>query len=702
MKIKKKLFFCLGFVFLGGLHFSGCISTTKGESMKWTDIAQGKIDDKKEIYALFPASADEIKKLQETACQETKKKLDAFVALDLSEYNKTSVLHAFEEIGAAFSSVASCISMLEMLHPEKEVRTAAHQAIVLMQEFDIEYFSNKKVYAVFKRYVEEVASKEELTAEEKYGLDEIMRDFKLSGLGLQDEEFKHFQELQKEQMILSLQFETNINEDESKMFCSEDQLKGMNPSFLSALQKNDEGKLIVRTDYPTSAELLSFCTVEPTREAFWKLFNKRAYPKNELVLERILILRAELARMLGFNNYAELNISTKMAKNPAKVRTFLKSISTKARKKCTEEVHQWLEVAKDILPSSDEKKLAPWNVQFIKKAYERTAFNYDERDILPYFSMEKTIAGIFDIYQNFLSLRFEIEKASGSWHDDVQMITVYDKEATVPRGYIFIDLHPRPAKYSHACHAGVIKPTFLKDGNGATKSVGVLVANFPRATKTEPALLKHSDVVTFFHEFGHAMHHLLGVTELPRFSGTSVKWDFVEMPSQMFEEWVWQPEMIKKMSTHYQTNEPLSDEMVQKMIAKKKYDAGYSFCRQLVFADFSLTLYEMDKPDIHAVLKKMLQRYLPELSLQDEHRMYASFGHLMGYAASYYGYMWSLVFACDIFGQLKAEGLTPQAGARFADMLLAKGGSVDPAKLLKNFLGRKPSEKAFFEAYDLK
>jgi thimet oligopeptidase len=671
--------------------------------MNWLEQTQGKIDSAQDIINLFPQTKEAIQKIEKQVFDEINNALENFITQDPKQYSKETILHEFEQLSASFSSVASMIQITEFVHPDKEIREQAHATSLAMQEFAIEKFSNKKIYAVFKQYQEQIMPHEILSDEEKYGIEETMRDFILSGLDLPDAEFSQFQTLQKKAMQLALDFETNINTDNSQMLCTKEELEGMNPLFVDALERTEDSKYIIKTDYPTATELLSFCTVEKTREQFWMLFNNRAYPKNEAVLKELLLVRAKIAKMLGFKNYAELNICTKMAKNPARVRSFFESISKKAHKKATSEYEAWKKIKAENLSLSDDGKILPWNIAFIKKIYEREHFNFDERELRPYFSMEKTIQGIFDIYQEFLGLRFEISKPAGLWHEDVQMITAYKKDDQNPCGYIFLDLFPRANKYSHACHCDITKTVFLnKEKTEISKSAGLVIANFPKATKTEPSLLKHADVETFFHEFGHAMHHLLGTTELPRFSGTGVKWDFVEMPSQMLEEWVWKPAMIKKMSAHYETNEAIPDALIEKMIAKKKYDSGYFFCRQLMLADFSLTIYEQDEPDFQGLLQKLLHRYSPDIAYNERYHMHTAFGHLTNYAASYYGYMWSLVFACDIFDQLDKEGLTAQAGQRFAKMILSKGGSIDPEILLKDFLGRKPNEKAFFEAYDLR
>lgn len=680
------------------------VQQSKGSSMEWQRISQGLINNAQEVIDIFPQSRSTILAYEQAVCDQAKKDIDAFLRLDPRDYSCATVMRYFDEISQKFSSMSSMIQIIEMVHPEQDVREAAHEVSIRLQSFAIEHFSTKKIYNIFKTYATTVAPAESLTDEEQYMLAETMRDFELAGMGLDDAKFAQFQELQKKNATTGLQFETNINTDISSMTVPRTALAGCDDAFVDAQKQDEQGNIILHADTPTAMELLAFCTVTQTRKDFWKMYNARAYPANMPVLKDLMQTRQELAAMLGFANYAERNLVNKMAKTPARVREFIAKVAPRARKKCAVEFDAWKAAMPEGFELSPDGKVYPWDVNFMKKNYERVAFSYDERSVAPYFSLDNTIDGIFKIYQEFLGLRFEVSKPKGTWHQDVQLITVYDANGSEPRGYIFLDLYPRANKYSHACNAGVTHTISFVDDSGVahtTKSMSVVIANFPKPTADRPSLLKHGDVVTFFHEFGHAMHHLLGRTTLFQSSGTNVKWDFVEMPSQMFEEWMWQPKMLKMISKHYQTGEPLPDELIDKMVNKKIYDAGFAFSRQLTFADMSLTLHESAEHDFEALQEQLSKRYLPEVYYSSDNHWCAAFGHLNGYVAGYYGYMWSLVFACDLFGYLKKQGLGADVGVRFAHEVLGKGGSVAPDIILRNFLGREPQGDAFFKAYGL-
>jgi thimet oligopeptidase len=288
-----------------------------------------------------------------------------------------------------------------------------------------------------------------------------------------------------------------------------------------------------------------------------------------------------------------------------------------------------------------------------------------------------------------------------SWHEEVQLIEIRDKETRTLRGYVFLDLYPREHQYEHFCHSDVVSPTQLLDANGKVTmapAVACIIANFPRGQGDRPALLKHHDVGTFFHEFGHAMHHVLGSTELVAFSGTSVKLDFVEVPSQLFEEWAFDKEVLKTLSCHYHTGKSLPDDLVDRIIALKKFDSGWFVTRQCMLSLLSLEIYKPGAhKDIDAIRQQLAQEMMPMVCNDPDIHMQTSFGHLIGYGARYYSYMWSKVYAMDLFDAVKTQGLVnPETGKRLVDTVLAKGGSVDPEVLLKKCLGREPRTDAFF------
>ena len=627
--------------------------------------------------------------------------VDAIIAIENSQRTFANTAKALDDLMARSDLAVklNIFSVTEYLHPDKAMRDMAHDAIKKIEKFFVESVSNNKaLYRAFKAYVQENAHNEKLDDEQEYFLAESMKNFKRAGLDLPDEKLKKVTVIKKQLAELSLEFERNIADDNPTIKVSKKELAGLDDDFIASLKKTDDGHYILGVDYPTYFQVMDHSTVASTRKQLFETFANRAYPKNEVVLKKIITLRDELAKILGFESFSALNIDSQMAHTPQRVQTFLNDLRDQAQKKATEELSLFTRQLPPSVTLTSDGKINAWDMGRLKTNFKRQNFNIDERKIAEYFPMQNTIDQLLDVYRQFLGVSFKEVPIAGMWHDDVRLIEVYDKDNTTILGYLFLDLYPRPNKYSHAAHAGIIPAIQLPDGS-RLPAVSVVMANFPKPSGTKPSLLMRSDVSTFFHEFGHAMHSILGATQLGSFAGTHVKTDFVEMPSQMLEEWLWDKDILKKISKHYQSGEPLPDDIIENIVALKRYDSGNFVTRQAMLAQYALDLYSegADKsPD--RMWARQAHAFLPHIYWGPNYRMYASFGHLTGYGAKYYGYLWSKVFALDLFDTIKKYGLLDAGiGTKYVRHIIGRGGSMDPNRLLFNFLGRKPSQKAFLK-----
>ncbi|MCX5922700.1 MAG: M3 family metallopeptidase, partial [Candidatus Dependentiae bacterium] len=343
-------------------------------------------------------------------------------------------------------------------------------------------------------------------------------------------------------------------------------------------------------------------------------------------------------------------------------------------------------------------KMLPWDAAYATNYYKKKHFNIDETEIANYFPMEKTIKGLLDIYEQFFGLRFNEASIPHVWHEGVRLLEVYDAASDKLLGYFLLDLYPRDNKYSHACHVSIV-PSIYGANNELLPALSLVIANFPQSTATKPSLLKRKDVTTFFHEFGHALHALLGRTQIASLSGTSVKRDFVEMPSQMLEEWLWDSAILKQVSGHYQTGAPLPDDLIERILALKNFNPARFVQTQLFYASLSLDYFkEGAQKDTFQIYKDLSTKILKHSAFSDEKHMYAAFGHLTGYGAKYYGYLWSKVFALDLFAEIKKHGLlNPEIGKKYVHDVIGRGGSDEPMVLLEAFLGREPNQEAFLK-----
>jgi thimet oligopeptidase len=417
----------------------------------------------------------------------------------------------------------------------------------------------------------------------------------------------------------------------------------------------------------------------------------------------MIALRDEMATILGYSSYADYELDDQMVGSVARAEQFLNDLLKAAQVKEEQEMIEMLSLDVKNITRLPGNKIMPWDRLYLKDQYKKRIFSFDEQEVAAYFPVEKTIEGLLSIYEQFFALSFKQIPFKCPWSSDVTMIAVHDKDSGTLLGYLMLDLYPRPNKFSHACLMSIIPATFYQDGT-PNSAVSMVIANFPRSTPEKPALLKYSDVSTFFHEFGHALHEIIGRTKQASMAGLRTKKDFIELPSQILEEWLYDREILKKVSAHYQTGKSLPDSLIDAIIALKKFGSGGYLSRQCFFAFTSLDYYKAGAvKDIDAVLKADYEKTAKFNAYSPQDHDYAAFGHLTSYGARVYSYMWSKVFAFDIFEQIKKEGLlNPAMGSRYAQAILVPGGTKDPNQMLREFLGREPNQEAFLKGLGLK
>ncbi len=656
------------------------------------------LESPKDIARLFPKTAEQIRRFADFAIQNARQELDSILAIEPEKRTFDNTVYALDASQSKLSRIHAIIEVLSMVSPEKDIRDAAHEKEVAMSKLLVDLYTEPKLYQAFKDYQDINMKSAGLTGQERYFFEQSMKDFKRSGLHLPKDKLQEIKNINKEIAQISSDFMMNISTDKSTLRVTRDELAGVDEHVIKNLKRDGE-KYIVGCDYPTYLEVMRNCTVGKTRKALYLLFQNRAYPKNMGLLKKLIAKNDALGKKLGFKSYAALDFDAAMAQNTKTVETFLYELIHKTEKK----VDQEFELFKKNLPAGimldSDNRLNPWDYGYIVSEYKKKHFNIDEREIAKYFPVQRTLESIFKIYQDFLGLDFRFVKPDWAWHEDVQLIEITDRATKKLYGYLFLDLYPRDNKYSHACHWTLVSPQEDSKRDISTPDICIVIANFPKATKDRPALLKYDNVKTFFHEFGHAMHGVMGRTVFATQSGTAVKRDFVEVPSQMFEEWMSNKDMLARVSGHYQTGKPLPEELLDKKIALKKLTSGY-FVQGQCFLALASLLYFMPgaQKDTDAIWRDLHRRFIRHTRFIPETHPQMSFVHLVHYGAKYYGYMWAKVFALDIFYELKKHGLENEKMAqKFVDCILSKGGSDDPNKLLRDFLGREPNQEAFLK-----
>lgn len=669
--------------------------------MALTDLVR-KCTNVHTVIALFSREPEEITQATEQYIMQARSDVAHIIAVPAAQRTYENTFGALDRLSSIsdLKIMSGVCSVAEIAHPDEYVRNAAHDAVIIITQFFTEQVTNNKaLFDVLSEYASQHADKESLSDEQAYFIQETLRDFTSAGIHLPADQRTRIVALHNEITQLNLDFEQNIAQEDSIMIAGLEELHGVDANVLDSLKKNEEGAYILGTDYPTAHAVLEDCLVENTRKAMWHLFDNRAYPVNESLLTRLIAARSELAALLGHKTYAHYELEHEMVKTPEHAHQFLSDLAHKAQAKADQELAHMTQQLPEGATLSPDGRIKAWDMRYVQTQYKKNHYAVDEQEIAQYFPMEHTIQGLLAIYRVFFDIDFQEIPVNDTWHRDVRVIAVYTANHEKLLGYLLMDLFPRPNKFSHAAHFTVV-PAVQLSKDFSTVHVSVMFANFPKETSETPSLLKRSDVETFFHEFGHAIHAVLGKTTVGSFSGTSTKTDFVELPSQMLEEWLWNKDILRELSCHYETGEHLPDDVLEKIIHAKHVDTGLAIKRQIFFSLASLELYGQTSAVIPAPFwNDLYKKMIPYLFTGGEElHAYTSFGHLTDYGARYYAYLWSNVFALDVFETIKEGGLlNPAMGKRYLDAIISKGGSKDPNELLRDFLGREPNNKAFLK-----
>lgn len=653
-----------------------------------------------DVCRLLPQTVKDIEARFDFFSKFLKEEIQRIIATPPAQYNKETLLYSLDKTNSVGQPLSSVCELLRYVHPQEEVRNAAAKAYTEIGRVYLDLVStNKKLYEVYRAYYEGIAKTESLTDDERYALDELMRNFKSEGLDLSDEVRDQVYQLKKELLEKCSQFGLNISADRAKIEVEEDVLAGVSPEWIATLEKTSAGKYILETDYPTSAMVMAYCSNGQTRKAFRLAMGNKAYPANESVLYEIVSLRDKMAQLLGFKDFTTYSLFGSMAQNPDRVKKMHDDLLPKAQKKAKKEVEIWSKDLPEGVFLTSDGKINPWDFSYITTYYKKKYLGVDELKIAEYFPMEKTIEGLFKVYEKFFNVSFEKVKNFCGWHEDVSLLKVLNKNKTETLGYVFLDMFPRENKYNHAACFNPLDAHKDRKTGKIYPGVAAVVCNFTKPTKEKPSLLRYDEVNTFFHEFGHALHLIFGAVPLTGQSSFHTKIDFVELPSQMLENWLEDKEILKMISSHYQTGEPLPDDLIDRKIEEVRFATGTHETRQIALGSFALALYEGIHKDIHKLYRDIFERCSSEIAYASDTHGYCSFGHLTDYNARYYGYLWSRIFSQDVFADIeKKHGLLDSAvGERYKQEILAPAASKDPNELLRNYLGRDPNQEAFLK-----
>jgi len=602
--------------------------------------------------------------------------------------------------------MGSMITFPRHVHECPEIRKASSDATKALDVSSVEMSMRKDVFEKLVEYKDNFSEKDNLRPEYARCLDRIIHNGRRNGLHLSQEIRDEVKAIKKRTSELTLQFSRNLAEENSSILFDPEDLGGMPYSFIQNLPRDPEsGKCKVSLRYPHFFPITRKCHVPETRRILETAYQSKCLNENTEILEEIIDLRHKEATLLGYPNHATYSQDMLMVKNPEKVNEFLTDLIRKLQPLWEEEKNQMLELKKiecEKYGYEFNDKLDFWDFRYYLCLIEEEKYAVDQELIMEYFPLDIVTKGMLSIYEDLLSLKFTYLPNADKWHDDVKVYQVNDKESKELMGYFYLDLFPREGKFGHACCVP-LQPGSLDPDGIKQPAISAMLTNFNRPKDGKPSLLDHKEVETYFHEFGHLMHTICSRAETAIFFGTRVETDFVEAPSQMLENWAWEKEPLQRMSSHYETNVPLPDDLIDRLSHSQKACAGALNLRQLVLAQFDQEIHLNGHCNTKEIYAKVLKEIMG-LDAIPGTNMPANFNHLcVGYSGRYYSYLWSEVYSMDMYKTVfQPNGiLNPDIGKKYRECILEPGGSVDAMTMLINFLGREPRNDSFLESKGL-
>jgi thimet oligopeptidase len=603
-----------------------------------------------------------------------------------------ATLLPLDRAGAALAAAYGRGAFVGEVHPDPTVRTAGKVAEERINKWRVAVTFRRDVYEAVRALAETDAAAA-LAGEDARLLAHWLRDFRRAGHELPDTQRAELERLRTRLVEVEVAFGRNLNEYRDGIEVTRQQLEGLPDDYIARLSPGERpGTFRVTLDYP---ELNPFLEQARDRDLRRELFTRhwsRAVEQNRPLLIEALDLRRRIASLLGEETWAHHAMELKMARSPKRVRTFYAQLLPTLEAQVKAELDG---LAQGLHADGHDGPITAWDWRYYHESRRRTEYGLDQNLVSEYFPLERVMDGMFGLTGEVFGLDYRLVDDARAWHPDVRLYEIRDRSSGDQLAHFYTDLHPRPGKFGHAAAFPIVIGHRGPEG-AYVAPVSAIVANFTPPSTDRPALLRHGEVETLFHEFGHILHMSLTRAAYTRFSAAETEWDFVEAPSQIMEHWTWEPSVLARFARHYLTDEPIPAELVERMLSARWLDVGIGIGIQAFYGQVDLALHaEPSVPDPDEALRRTYA--VTGMPYPEGTFMLSGFGHLLGgYDAGYYGYLWAEVIGDDMFGRFAREGVTsPSVGTEYRRAVLEPNGSRDADDLVSDFLGRRPSTAEF-------
>jgi thimet oligopeptidase len=614
----------------------------------------------------------------------------AAIAPEAATFSNT--VKPFEAANAVWAKQVVPLLFLASVSPDPAVRAASN---ALEKQVGSDQVAMSHREDLFRAFEAAAAKNETLDPADRKLMDSTVKSFRENGFGLPADQRDRLIAVQKRLGDLSAEFGRNIDEHKDELLVGEDGIQGLPADFVSTLEKDEQGRYKVPVDEPSLMVYMRYALSAEHRKAMLVKFDNRGGERNVEVLREALGLRRETAQLLGYKDYPTMALKDRMAGTPERVFAFLNGVKDAVMERARRDMEPIVEMKRRDDPTATG--VSAWERMFYARKVREERFALDAQQVKQYFPVDRVVEGTMKVYQKVLGVTFRELKSGPKWAEGVRLFEISDAKTGQRIGHFYLDLAPRDGKHGHPAAYPLVAGRIREDGS-YEEPISAMVADFPKAAAGQPSLLSHGDVETFFHEFGHLMHQTLTKARYASFSGSSVALDFVEAPSQMLENFIWDRGVLDELSGHWETGAKLPQELFDKMLASRSFMEGASYAGQVAYALGDLVLHSEVPADPSGAFDKIVADITGVATVPGTHFV-SSFDHLMGgYGSGYYAYLWSKVFAEDIFTLFKAAGvISPEVGARYRKEILEVGSERPEMDSLRAFLGREPSEEAFMD-----